>query len=111
MRQVFLDRLGGDPVSQGADLEFVGTEQVSVVGAGEVGGQFGDFGIAGLADGLSEALDLGLLLGAQRRGWHGRTPVPGSDSPQRSPISLLCTKIPPTFKTPTVDRPRGEEIE
>src|SRR5512135_3294679 len=26
---------------------------------------------------------------------------PGSDSPQRAPISPLCTKIPPTFKTPT----------
>ncbi len=29
------------------------------------------------------------------------TPVPGWDFPRQGPQPLLCTKIPPTFKTPT----------
>src|SRR5512135_226523 len=99
---MLLNRLGGDLVGEGADLELVVAKEVGVVGGGEVGGQLVDLGLDRLADGSREVLDRGLLLGRQRCGWHGRTPVPGSDSPQRSLISLLCTKIPPTFKTPTV---------
>src|SRR5690348_9229355 len=51
-RQVLLDRLGGDLLGEGADLELVPPEQVGVVGRGEVGGEFADLGVDGLADGL-----------------------------------------------------------
>ena len=57
-----LDGLGGDLVGDGADLELVVAEEVSVVGGCEVGGQVLDLGVDGLVDFLGEALDLGLLL-------------------------------------------------
>jgi hypothetical protein len=60
---VLLDRLGGDLVGEGADLEFVLSEEMGVVGGGKVGGQFADLGVDGLADGLGEILEFGLLLG------------------------------------------------
>src|SRR5262245_2342071 len=97
-RQVLLDRLGGDLVGDRAELELVLSEQVGIVGGGEVGGQLVDLGIDGLADGSREVLDLGLLCGRQRCGRHRWTPVPGPGFPRRSPFSLLCTKIPPTFE-------------
>ena len=100
-RQVLLDGLGGDLVGDGADLELVVAEEVGVVGGGEVGGQFVDLGVDGLADGLREVLDLGLLLGRAgvRTAWVGSGSVVGFSAAIAD--SLLCTKIPPTFKTPT----------
>ena len=102
--RALLEGLGGALVGEDADLELVVAEEVGVVGGGEVGGQLVNLGLDRLAEGLSKVLDLGLVLGCPRCGWQGRTPVPGSDSPQRSRISLVCTKIPPTFKTPTAAR-------
>ena len=61
-RQVLLNGLGGDLLGDGADLELVVAEEVSVVGGREVGGQVLDLGADGLVDLLGEALDLGLLL-------------------------------------------------
>ena len=76
--QVLLDGLGGDPVGQGADLELVLAEEVGVVGGGEVGRQFADLGVDGLADGLLEVLDLGLLLGCPGCGRQGVNSVTGA---------------------------------
>jgi len=66
LRQSLLKRLGGDLEREGADLELVVAEDVSVVGRGEVGGEFADLGLDGLADGLGKILDLGLLF--ERKG-------------------------------------------
>jgi hypothetical protein len=68
---VLLDRLGGDPVGEGADLELVVAEEVGVVGGGEVGGELVEFGVDGLVDGSGEIVDLGSLLRRQGCGWHG----------------------------------------
>jgi hypothetical protein len=105
---VLLDRLGGDPVGEGADLGLVVAEEVGVVGRSQVGGQFADLDVDGLADGLGEVVDLGLFLGRHGCASHGRTPVPSSGFPQRSPISPFCTRIPPTFKMPTVRDDPGD---
>jgi hypothetical protein len=83
LRQVLFDRLGGDLVRQGTDLELVVAEEVGIVGGGEVGGQFADLGVDGLADRSGEILDLGLLLGGQRGRRPGRTPIPGPDFPEQ----------------------------
>ena len=95
------DRLGGDRGGQDAERELVGPAAVGVGGAGAVGGQHVDCGLDRLVAGSGEVFDLGLLLGRPRCGGQGRTALPGSGSPRRSLISLLCTKIPLTFKTPT----------
>ena len=88
-------------MSQGAELELVVSEEVGVVGGGEVGRQLCDLGVDGLAAGLRVVVEFGLLLGRQGCGRPSWTPVPAPGSPQKSSTSLLCTKIPPTFKTPT----------
>jgi hypothetical protein len=62
LRQPLLDGLGGDPVGQGADLEFSVAEEVGIVGVGELGGELVDLGGDGLLDGAGEVIDLGLLL-------------------------------------------------
>ena len=62
-REVLLDRLGGDPLGEGADLELVVAEQVGVIGGGEVGGQFANLHVDGLANSLSKIFEFGLLLG------------------------------------------------
>lgn len=67
---MLLDGLGGDLVGDGADLELIVAEEVGIVGGGEVGGEFVEFGIDGLADGSGEIVDLGLLLRRQGCGWH-----------------------------------------
>jgi len=69
--QVLPDRLGGDLVGDGADLELVVAEEVGVVGGDEVGGEFADLVVGGLTDGSGEIVDLGLFLGRQRMQWHG----------------------------------------
>src|SRR4051794_9513091 len=91
-------------MSQDADLELVGTEQVRVVGGGEVGGQFGDLGVDGLADGLRELLDLGSL-----RVWQGcaRHWV---DSSSSDGISTAVTDLALVYKNSTnfQDAHRGQ---
>jgi len=104
-RQVLLVGLGGDLQGDGADLEFVVAEEVGVVGVGEVGGQFADLGLDGLANGPLQLVDLGLLIGTDGWGRHRKAPPGRSGFPPLSPIGPLCTKIPPTFVTPT-DRGR-----
>ena len=96
-----LDGLGGDLVGDGADRELVVAEEVGVVGGGEVGGQFVDLGVDGLADGLGEVLDLGLASPAARVRTAWLDSGSGSGFPSAVTLSLLCTKIPPTFKRPT----------
>jgi hypothetical protein len=63
LRQPLLDGLGGDLVGEGADPEFVVTEDVGIVRGGEVGGQFVDLGVDGLTDGSGEVIDFSLLFG------------------------------------------------
>jgi hypothetical protein len=60
--------LGGDLMGQRADLKLVVAEEVGVVGGGEVGGEFADFGVDGLADVLGELSDVGLFLEGGLRG-------------------------------------------
>lgn len=60
---MLLDGLGSEPLGRGADLELVVTEEVGIVGGGEVGGKFADLGVHCLADGSGEFVDLSLLLG------------------------------------------------
>ena len=48
-----------------------------------------DLGVDGLADGLVEVLDLGLLLGRQGCGRHGWTPFPGRVFLNKSAIPLV----------------------
>jgi hypothetical protein len=62
LRQVLLDRLGGDLVSQGTDLEFIVAEEVGIVGRGELGCEFAELGVNRLMNGSGKVLDLGLLL-------------------------------------------------
>src|SRR3954469_23820400 len=70
LRQMLLDGLGGDLVGEGADLELIVAEEVGVVGGGEVGGEFIELGVDGLADGLGQVVDLGLLLRRWGCRWH-----------------------------------------
>jgi hypothetical protein len=62
-RQVLLDRLGGDLVSEGTNPEFVVAEEVGVVSTGEVGCEFADLGVDRLMNDSGEILDLSLFLG------------------------------------------------
>ena len=95
---MLLDGLGGDLVGEGADLELVVAEEVGIVGGGEVGGQFADLGVDGLADGSGEVLDLGLLLGRSGVRWHGGLRFRGSGFPQKSPPSPLVYKNSTNFQ-------------
>lgn len=73
---MLLDGLGGDFVRQGAHVKLVLAEEVGIVGGGEVGSEFADFGVDGLADGLGQCVDFRLFLGGKGCRSHGRTPVP-----------------------------------
>ena len=101
LREALLDRLGGDLVSNIADLELVVTEDVGVVGGGEVGGQLADLSIDCFADGSGEILNLGPLLGREWIRRHGRLPFQRTGFHAAAHSRRLCTKIPPTLVTPT----------
>src|SRR5271157_2892691 len=93
LRQALLDRLRGDPVSKGADLELVVAEDVGVVSAGEIGGEFANLVIDGLADCLGEVLDLVTSL---RRRWgrrHGASIPKGVDFPSAAHFPCCVQKI------------------
>jgi hypothetical protein len=98
--------LGGDLEGEGPGVELVVPEEVGVVGPGEVGRQLGDLGLDGFADGPLEVVDLGLLLGTDGSGRHGKAPPGMSGFLPLSPIGPSCTKIPPTFVTLTGRRCR-----
>src|SRR5271157_2188235 len=106
LRQALLDRLRGDPVSKGADLELVVAEDVGVVSAGEIGGEFANLVIDGLADCLGEVLDLVTSL---RRRWgrrHGASIPKGVDFPSAAHFPCCVQKIhqlsrrPPNWRAP-----------
>ena len=101
LRQVLLDRLGRDLVGQGADRELVLAEEVGIIGGSQVGGEFADLAVDGFMNGPGQ-----ILISACFSGDRGVDAMVASSadgaSPQNSQPSPLCTKIPPTFKTPTV---------
>src|SRR5208337_1093227 len=93
LRQALLDRLRGDPVSKGADLELVVAEDVGVVSVGEIGGEFANLVIDGLADCLGEVVDLVTSL---RRRWgrrHGASIPKGVDFPSAAHFPCCVQKI------------------
>jgi hypothetical protein len=55
-------------------------EEVGIVGGSEVGRQFTDLGLDGLANSFFEVIDLGSLLGRDGRGRHGWAPLGGQVS-------------------------------
>src|SRR5207248_11781372 len=89
LRQVLLDRPGGDLVGQSADLELVLAEEVGIVRGGEVGGEFADLAVDGFVNGSGQILDLGLLLGRQGCRCHGGLPCRGGFSSELTAIALV----------------------
>src|SRR5947209_8785598 len=93
-------------MGQGTDLELVGAEEVGVVGGGEVGGQFVEFGVDGLADLPGESLDVGPLLGWQGLRGHDGLRSSGSIRTESAQYRLcvqrfhqLSRRIPEAYPT------------
>ena len=51
---MLLDRLGGDLVGQGADLEFVVAEEVGVLNGGQVGCELANLAVDGFVNGSGQ---------------------------------------------------------